>query len=183
MTTLTNLMLDTETMGKKDNAAVVSIGAVFFDEHTGQLGETFYRRIHLATSVAKGFVMDPGTVLWWLQQNDEARNSTFLNADHVEMVMEDFYEWVITKGPKKDDLRVWGCSPSFDCTKVANHLEACGLEAPWHYWAERCYRTIRDRNRNVPEDERIGLHNALDDAIHQAKHLIKIRHAKKASSS
>lgn len=181
--TLNNLMIDLETVGLEETAPIVSIGAVFFCEHTGQVGETFYRRVHLATSVAKGFIMEPAAVLWWLQQDDQARNSTFLSADHVEDVMSDLYDWIVLKGPHKDDLRVWGCSPSFDCTKTSKHFAACGLDTPWHYWAERCYRTIRDRNRNVPEDERVGLHNALDDAMHQAKHLIKIRHAKKAAAS
>lgn len=172
---MNNLMLDTETMGQGPDAAIVAIGAVFFDEHTGQLGKTFYRTIHLATSVRLGFKMEPATVLWWLQQDDAARRSIIYNAVHVQDAMIDFVEWVQINGPDKNDLRVWACSPSFDVVKIEQHLKALDLDTPWPYWAERDYRTIRERNKVVEEDEREGLHNALDDAIHQAKHLIKIR--------
>ena len=180
---LRDLMVDTETTGTGPNAAVVSIGAVFFSEHTGQLGATFKRNIHLATAVARGFVIEPAAVLWWMQQPDAARNAAFLQGEQIEKVMQEFHNWIVANGPGIDDLRVFGCSTAFDCVKLDAHFKACGIKTPWHYWAERCYRTIRDRNRNVEEDERTGLHNALDDAIFQAKHLIKIRHAKKAATS
>ncbi len=35
---MNNLMVDLETMGKKPNAPVVSIGAVFFDPQSGEIG-------------------------------------------------------------------------------------------------------------------------------------------------
>lgn len=174
---MNNIMLDVETMGRHEDAAVVAIGAVFFDEHTGQLGPEFYRAIHLATSVNLGFKMEAATVLFWLGQPEEARRAILFNAVHVSDAFEDFVCWVKANGPKeKTDLRMWGCSPSFDCTKVEAHLTALNLEVPWLYWAERDYRTIRDRNKQVPLDERTGLHNALEDAKFQAKHLCKIRH-------
>ncbi|MCU6651674.1 3'-5' exoribonuclease, partial [Klebsiella pneumoniae] len=33
-------MVDLETMGKKHNAPIVAIGAVFFDPATGSIGES-----------------------------------------------------------------------------------------------------------------------------------------------
>ncbi len=178
---MNNLMIDLETMGREPDAAIVAIGAVFFDEHTGQIGDTFYRTVHLATAVNLGFKIEASTVLFWLGQSQEARNAILFNAVHVRDAIQDFVEFVWEKGPKMGDLRVWGNSPAFDCIKLAAHIEACGHDVPWFYWAERCYRTIRDRNRVVTEDERLDLHNALSDAVHQAKHLIKIRqhHASK----
>lgn len=181
---LFNLMVDTESMGTEPMAPLVSIGAVFFDEHTGQVGETFYRKIHLSTAVRLGFAMEPAAVLWWMQQPDEARISTFSMAEDVRVVMAEFAEWINTKCPGKDELRVWGCSPAFDCIKLTEHFKACGIETPWKCYNERCYRTIRERNKNVPEADRSGLHNALEDAMHQARHLIAIRqhHAQKAAA-
>lgn len=173
---MNNIMLDVESMGRDANAALVAIGAVFFDEHTGQLGPTFYRAIHLSTSVNLGFKMEPATVLFWLGQPEEARRAILFNSVHVADAFADFVDWVKEHGPKdKAELRMWGCSPTFDCVKVEAHLKALDLEVPWFYWAERDYRTIRERNKVVPQDERTGLHNALEDAKFQASHLIKIR--------
>ena len=168
-------MIDTESMGTDPDAAIVSLGAVFFNEHTGQIGSTFYRTLHLATTVHLGFKIYPATVLWWLGQPEESRNAIRFNAVSAEDSLVDFVDWVQDNGPAKADLRVFAASPAFDCVKVAAHLKALDLETPWFYWAERDYRTIRERNKNVEEGEREGLHNALADAIHQAKHLIKIR--------
>ena len=38
---MNNVMLDLETMGKGPSAAIVTIGAVFFDPMTGELGAEF----------------------------------------------------------------------------------------------------------------------------------------------
>ena len=178
-----HLSLDLETMGTAPDSAIVAIGAVFFNEHTGQMGAEFYRTVHLATSVRLGFKMDPGTVLWWLGQSDEARNAIRFNAVTAEDAFVDFVDWVAEHGPAKPDLRVFAASPAFDCMKVEAHLKALDLPVPWFYWAERDYRTIRERNKNVSEAERVGHHNALGDAKHQAQHLIRIRqhHVNKAA--
>ena len=40
-----NVMLDLETMGKGPNAAIVTIGGVFFDPMTGELGAEFDRTL------------------------------------------------------------------------------------------------------------------------------------------
>ncbi|MFM2590025.1 3'-5' exoribonuclease domain-containing protein [Vibrio sp. TBV020] len=42
-----NLMIDLETMGNSSNAAIVSIGACFFEPSTGEIGEKFSRIISL----------------------------------------------------------------------------------------------------------------------------------------
>lgn len=169
-----DLMIDLETMGRRADAAIVSIGAVFFDEHTGQLGREFYRAINLATAVENGGTMDPGTVMFWLGQPDEARNAIRFSTYHIHEALTDFLAFV-EQEKATSYLRVWGNSPRFDCEKLDNALRGCGYSAPWKYYNERCYRTIRERAKWVDEDERIGLHNALDDAKHQANHLIKIR--------
>lgn len=181
---MNNLMIDVESMGTKPTAPLMAIGAVFFDENNRQLGDTFYRTIHLSTSVNLGFVMEPAAVLFWLGQPDEARNAVLFNALPVGDVMQEFASW-IGQRCSRSDLMVWGNSPTFDCLKVEAHFKACGLDVPWLYFNERCYRTIRERNRVVEQDERQGLHNALEDAKFQAQHLIKIRayHAAKRAQN
>ena len=62
----------------------------------------------------------------------------------------------------------------FDNVIIENAYKAVGMKRPWTPWDDRCYRTIKDMV-HITEDEREGSHhNALDDAIHQANHLIKI---------
>ncbi|MBK0004878.1 3'-5' exonuclease, partial [Erwinia sp. S38] len=44
---MNHLMIDLETMGNKPNAAIVSIGAVFFEPDSGEIGNTFYSNVQL----------------------------------------------------------------------------------------------------------------------------------------
>ncbi|MES3575777.1 3'-5' exonuclease [Enterobacter cloacae] len=55
---MNDLMIDLESMGKKPNAPIVSIGAVFFNPHTGELGQEFYTAVSLESAMDQGAVPD-----------------------------------------------------------------------------------------------------------------------------
>lgn len=71
---MNHLMIDLETMGNKPSAPIVSIGAVIFDPSTGEFGPDFYRVVSLKSSVDGGAVPDADTIMWWMQQSEEARH-------------------------------------------------------------------------------------------------------------
>ena len=72
---MNDLMIDLESMGKKPNAPIVSIGAVFFNPLTGELGQEFYMAVSLESAMDQGAVPDGDTILWWLKQSSEARSA------------------------------------------------------------------------------------------------------------
>ncbi|EFA0013166.1 exonuclease, partial [Escherichia coli] len=63
--TCDHLMIDLETMGKNPDAPIISIGAIFFDPQTGDMGPEFSKTIDLDTA---GGVIDRDTMKWWLKQ-------------------------------------------------------------------------------------------------------------------
>ncbi|EPO2484139.1 3'-5' exoribonuclease domain-containing protein, partial [Escherichia coli] len=65
-----HLMIDLETMGKNPDAPIISIGAIFFDPQTGEMGPEFSKTIDLETA---GGVIDRDTIKWWLKQSREAQ--------------------------------------------------------------------------------------------------------------
>lgn len=72
------------------------------------------------------------------------------------------------------DAEVWGNGASFDNVILRGAYARNSTPAPWAWWNDRCYRTIKALHREVPM-ERLGTHhNALDDAISQALHLIRM---------
>lgn len=79
-----HLMIDLETMDNKPTSAIASIGAVFFDPETGEMGEQFYQRVSLGSCVGHGLTMGSETVLWWMRQDAEAR-SELLNDDCLDL--------------------------------------------------------------------------------------------------
>lgn len=163
------VMVDLETMSTKSNAAICSIGAVKFDSKEGNIVDTFYTTVDLASCKEVGLHISKDTVQWWSQQNKEALRALTINTIPLKLALEQFAEWL---GPKS--LPVWGNGAGFDNVVLDNAYAAIGVKRPWAYWHDRCYRTMK-AIVNMPEAEREGTyHNALDDAMHQTKHLLKI---------
>ncbi|WP_315127331.1 3'-5' exonuclease [Comamonas antarctica] len=183
MTQFFDLMIDTETAGLPPCGALLSIGAVFFDLHTCTLGPTFLRTINLVSSVAHGGVMDPGTVLWWLRQGDDARKGVAYGGEPIDLVLSDFATW-IAEQCRHEDVRPWGNSSSFDLTIINSAYRNLKMRTPWHFTNERCFRTVRNQYPGVAyefEEKGDGAHNALVDAQFQAQHLFKIKNRLKGA--
>lgn len=162
------VMLDLETMSVRSNASIASIGAVKFSVEDGVI-DTFYRTIDLRTCKAVGLHVDPETVKWWTQQDPLARNALLKDNVSLTQALDDFTEWF-----GKKSLPTWGNGAGFDNVIMENAYFACNMKRPWLPWEDRCYRTMKNIIQ-VPIDERQGVyHNALDDAMHQTKHLLKI---------
>jgi exodeoxyribonuclease VIII len=183
-----DLMIDLETMGLPPDAAMVSVGACFFDVQREEIGPTFYRNINLATAVADGGTMNPATIMWWLEQGDEARRAILYDCWPIRHVLQEFSDF-IQKHSTIPDVRPWGNGAGFDLTVMNSAYLRAGIKTPWRFGRERCFRTIRNWYEKAapydPDEKGDGAHNAVIDAKFQAQHIIKIKRAlaaKKASS-
>ncbi|QWZ05311.1 exonuclease [Klebsiella pneumoniae] len=177
-----HVMVDLETMGKKHNAPIVAIGAVVFDPATGSIGESFYKVVCLESSVNWGAVIDPSTVIWWLKQSSEAR-SAIVNDDAIPLqdALLQFREFVsdnVAGGSKK--AQVWGNGASFDNSILRSSYDCIAEDYPWEYWNDRDVRTMVELGRAISFDPKTTIpfegsrHNALADAIHQARYVSAI---------
>jgi len=184
MTQWFDLMLDIETMGMPPNGALVGLGACFFDTQKCEIGPTFSRAVNLATSVRAGMQMDPGTVAWWLGQPDEARRAIIWSTHALDKALQDFNNF-LAEHSRPRDLRVWGNAPTFDLQIMRSAYKAVSIDCPWHYTNERDFRTVRAMYPAVeynPDEKGDGAHVAVDDAIFQARHLMKIKNRNKPNA-
>ena len=177
-----HVMVDLETMGKKHNAPIVAIGAVVFDPATGSIGESFYKVVCLESSVNWGAVIDPSTVIWWLKQSSEAR-SAIVNDDAIPLqdALLQFREFVsdnVAGGSIK--AQVWGNGASFDNSILRSSYDCIAEDYPWEYWNDRDVRTMVELGQAISFDPKTTIpfegsrHNALADAIHQARYVSAI---------
>ncbi len=170
------VMLDLETMGNRPTSAIVAIGACAFDVETQLISGRFYRTVDLESSMAAGLTVDAGTIIWWLKQGDPAREAITSNsAKTLETALVDFKMWLKELGAP--DAGIWGNGADFDNAILANAYRAIGHPAPWPFWANRCYRTVKNLAPHIKIEREGVYHNALDDAVSQAKHLMKILRA------
>lgn len=159
-------MIDIETCGQRANAPVLSIGAVKFDPNTAQIGETYYAAVDPSDAFRNG-VPDGGTFKWWMEQGDQARaaavGGTSSLADALNGLGRFYANW--------KDVKVFGNGPSFDMTILEHAYGRIGKPAPWRFWNVLDCRTVAAMaGKRPPAIGGSGVyHNALDDAVHQAK--------------
>ncbi|MBC1013354.1 3'-5' exoribonuclease [Escherichia coli] len=174
--TCDHLMIDLETMGKNPDAPIISIGAIFFDPQTGDMGPEFSKTIDLETA---GGVIDRDTIKWWLKQSREAQSAILTNEIPLDDALLQFREF-IAENSGEFFVQVWGNGANFDNVILRRSYERQGIPCPWRYNNDRDVRTMValglvidfDARTTIPfEGER---HNALDDARYQAKYVSAI---------
>jgi exodeoxyribonuclease VIII len=164
-----HIMIDLETMGNRPNAPIIAIGAVAFDANG--IDREFYEVVDLDSAVRSGAVIDPSTVMWWLQQSDEARTSLFvMDGVTLSKALDKFSLWATVS----DITGVWGNGATFDNVILAESYRRLDKVAPWPFWKDKCYRTVKGMYPDVRMERSGTHHNALDDAKSQALHLVRI---------
>jgi len=168
-------MLDLETMGNRSSSAIIAIGAVKFDPKTKQITDRFYARVDLQSCLDAGLTVDGSTIMWWLQQSEEARSQFKGVLPPLKTALGGFTTWM-QKQTRPDEMghTVWGNGATFDNVILTNAYNALGLARPWSYKGDRCYRTIRNLYPDVPCKDYGISHRADHDAEAQAIHLMEI---------
>lgn len=178
-----HLMIDLETLGTEHNAPIVSIGAVFFDPDTGELGPEFHEKIDF-TSACEGREISPDTVKWWLTQSDGARRALVSGDLNTRSnALNNFVDFV-KYNCKVNNVRPWGNGATFDISMIESNMKDLGITPPWKFWNIRDVRTIVDCASELVDKKALTFsgvqHDALDDAKHQAKYISKMWQALRA---
>lgn len=172
---MNHIMVDLETLGTLPDSVILSIGAVAFDPQTGKLGDEFYTPISKSSCVEAGMRIMPSTLAWWEQQSSGARmalRDAETTGTTLKAALLKFAAWVESQG---DDMQVWGNGASFDNAMLQLAYGQLGLDLPWKFYNDRCYRTLKNIYPHVMLSYRVGTyHNALDDAKTQALHAIDL---------
>lgn len=147
-TELNDVMLDIETTSQAPNAAIISIGAVFFNPITGNIGAEFYQVIDLEDAMQYGQV-GASTLQWWMKQSDEAR-AIFNDKDTMPLkdALLELNDWLYQIEGYKNRI-VWGNGATFDNVILSNAYTATKMTKPWHFSNDRDVRTVVDIGRRI----------------------------------
>lgn len=198
--TITHIMLDLETWGKRPGCDLRSIGAVVFDPIAGIVrsyepnGQTFYCATDNPIIYAKPWTppqggseikpwyyiyklnRDPETIQWWNDQSSEAQ-SAFENPIDLREACAMFSRWysAMNSGQPYENIRIWANDPHFDISILEAVYHAVNLPVPWHYRAPRSVRTVVELATMTRDDycNYGDAHNALHDAVAQAMTVCK----------
>lgn len=149
---LINIVLDLETLGVREDSAIIQIGACVpkFDQmnHLQMLTNAqlvivgqrvafeFEATIRYEECLHSVFTVDNRTMEWWEKQ--PVRTQVFSGQDSYPDAFDAFTKWIDSF---KVPVAIWGNSPSFDCDILKHSMNACGFKPPWEFRNERCLRT------------------------------------------
>lgn len=169
-----DLMIDLETLDTAPTAVVLSIGAVAFDPYGHVLGQQFYVEFtnFLEQQTNVGRTISPSTVLWWMRQDAAAREvfqpkETSPQRCSMMWGLSAFGDF-LKENPVNN---VWAKDPDFDVVILRSlyQTNAPDIAFPFKYNSGRSVRTIEAMPFARLRDKPPTAHNALEDAVAQAK--------------
>jgi hypothetical protein len=165
-------MIDLETLGTKPGSVILSIGAVAFapgqvEDHWATFGSG---PISVKASRDASLTIDEDTLAWWLGQPEEPR--ALLKKALANEAVAPWNAFIDFAGWLPVGARVWGNGANFDNVLLRAAMGAVGVACLWPYYADHCYRTVKNLFPQVPKPKFQGVkHDALADALHQTRHL------------
>jgi exodeoxyribonuclease VIII len=144
--------------------------------------DTFYEIVTLESSMFNGGIVDASTIQWWMEQDSSAKH-IFNRPEQlpINIVLQRFTKWFQDNQTVRGTLPMFGNGPRFDNCILGNAYERSELDTPWQHKQDVDVRTMVllgkdilgiDPKRSI---EFKGVrHNALHDAIHQAKIISEI---------
>ena len=166
-----HVMVDIETLSTEPDAPIISIGAVKFDPNSFTIGETFYCPISISSNFEIGRKASASTLEWWMGKDNRTALDQYLEAEKEPLwtALDGFATWFGT-----ESLPTWGNGATFDNVILSEAFKACSIPRPWSHRHDRCYRTLCALKPDMEIRREGTYHNALDDAITQAKHMQRI---------
>ena len=177
---MTDIMVDLETLSVRNNAIILTIGAIKFDRNkiwseTYSISDIpdkniFYKRISISSCEKIGLHRDLNTENWWKKQDLEAYNEAFgyeKERIDIKVALKEFSKWY------GDSKYIWGNGSIFDITILSEAYLRCNLDVPWKFYNVRDLRTILDIYNIRPCVNNKNKHNALYDCFFQIKDIQK----------
>lgn len=169
---MNHLMIDIESLDIRPSTVIISVGAVGFNEH-GPYAEHYWN-LTWQTQIDMGRTVREDTIRWWFDQPDEARRALKLNPCDISLMLVGLRR-VYNDGGYE---RVWANGITFDIAALEHAFSQWSMEYPWKYNAPRDMRLLRDLVPDYFEADfklhtpKVDEHNALADAVWQAKYVV-----------
>lgn len=174
----THVMVDIETLGKREGATIFQISAMSFDITNGEIKDVIDLKLDIET--VDDLKVDGDTLKWWLNTDKELLAELLNSGEMSEIEMFGrFWNWLAKQGDPKD-VTLWGNGILFDNAKIQQKMNSLGLPYPIYYKNDRDVRTLlalasdasgttEEAIKESIEDSNEVAHNALDDVKKQIR--------------
>lgn len=166
-------MVDLETLGTAADSVICSIGAVKFDLDSDALDNAgFYASVSVDSNLEMKRRIQEATLIWWMKQPTEAQHVFHEGKQTLRTALVELSDWI-----GDDSYQVWSNGADFDLPMLSHAYTQHQIEIPWDFWNSNCFRTYK----KLPHARQVKFtpigvkHNAMTDALNQARHLQAIQ--------
>lgn len=187
-----DVMVDIETLSTDYSAIILSIGAMKFDPyklenisipHWNVAPKSrvwsyryFYQNVSVKSCLAAGLKADESTILFWLDQPEEARKALLSDTLSLSSALLDFYDWTRMQSKNApcdgNPKYYWSHGATFDLPILSHAYKAVNGKEPWGFREMQDTRTLfrlcEDRGYKVEMPGEGLKHHALFDSWRQA---------------
>ena len=176
MKTAKYIIIDIETLGRRNDAAITQVGIVIADE-TFSILDKYLIQVSPEAWNTCNRTFTGETLLWWMEQ----KNSPISNIG-TSSAYNSYYAAMsalngIFKRYNTDDTIVW-TKGTMDLFCIKDLCEYLYMSTPWKFWQPRDIRTAKEIIKDWKVCENNNTHNALNDALTELEEL-KINLSKK----
>lgn len=167
------IMLDIEGLDTTPSSHILSIGALAFDADGGRPPHAPAKFYAVMTNKEQNRKIGFDTVKWWLTQD---KNTFPTGSCPLIKGLNDLSKWLVeTVEAIGGELEIWANGITYDIAALEDAYKQMGLSIPWKYNQVRDFRTLKKLFPEIQADSFVGRpHNAVDDAMNQARHAGKI---------
>jgi len=164
---MNNIIIDIETLGRRNNAAITQIGIVVANSNYNvERKELIQIAPEAWNTCNRTFTGE--TLLWWMnQENTPLSNYHSYYCTNYNQAL-DILDTIFRVHSNEDTL-VW-TKGAMDLFCLKDLYEFFNKETPWKFWQPRDIRTIKESVKDW-KTFKTNNHNALDDALNELKEL------------
>lgn len=168
MTTAKHIIIDIETLGRRNDAAITQVGIIPADENFNALDQYLIQvDPNIWNTCDRTFTGE--TLLWWIQQTNSpvSKFPTQIVNNYKDLIEKLNY---IFRRYTTEDSILW-TKGSMDLCCLKDLCEYFNMDAHWKLWQPRDIRTTKEIIKDWKVCENTNAHNALGDALIELKEL------------
>lgn len=184
-----HISLDLETLSFEPNAVVLSIGAVCFDLHTGEIGPQFQLNVDPQPDSDKGGHISESTVEWWIKPENAVAYAAVKKDPLQPIVALGGFDLFLGRHTDRStsELCIWTMGSEFDPPIINQMAQRHGFKSEFpqpnvhdtNFINRRHLADVRTVIKMFPsvrgQSKKDVAHVAVTDALAQADFLIRCR--------
>lgn len=168
MKTAKHIIIDIETLGKRNDAAITQVEIVIADEDFSIL-DLYLIQVKPDAWNTCGRTFTGKTLLWWMQQKNTSvsKMPTQIANSYKDLIGKLNY---IFRGYNTEDTKIW-IKDSMDLFCIKDLYEHFNMETPWKFWQPRDIRTAKELIKDWKVCENNNAPNAPGNALTELEEL------------